>query len=153
MDANEGVQSFNFEVGQKFKSFKEFESQLKHYQDAKFIQIYRSSCKIESTKSKQTITNNDLVVDLPTKILDENININRIKKKFTIDEWKCLKYKISKTKETAEWNCLICKIDVHLYASIVCDGCLEWNHLNCVGLKAPPKSTYWLCRQCYNKGK
>ena len=29
MDANEGVQSFNFEVGQKFKSFKEFESQLK----------------------------------------------------------------------------------------------------------------------------
>jgi hypothetical protein len=35
MDTNEGVQSFNFEVGQKFKSFKEFESKLKHYQDAK----------------------------------------------------------------------------------------------------------------------
>jgi zinc finger SWIM domain-containing protein 3 len=62
MDANEGVQSSNFEVGQKFKSFKEFESQLKHYQDAKFIQMYRrSSCKIESTKTKQTITNNDLI--------------------------------------------------------------------------------------------
>jgi hypothetical protein len=60
MDANERVQS-NFEVGQKFKSFKEFESQLKHYQDAKFIQMYRrSSCKIESIKTKQTITNNDL---------------------------------------------------------------------------------------------
>jgi hypothetical protein len=42
---------------------------LKHYQDAKFIQMYRrSSCKIVSTKTKQTITNNDLVVDLPTKI-------------------------------------------------------------------------------------
>jgi hypothetical protein len=94
MDANEGVQSFNFEVGQKFKSFKEFESQLKHYQDAKFIQIYRSSCKIESTKSKQTITNNDLVVDLPTQSLDENINLNRIKKQFTIDGWK-LKKKIN----------------------------------------------------------
>ena len=37
MDENEGVQSFNFEVGQKFK---EFENQLKHYQDAKFIQMY-----------------------------------------------------------------------------------------------------------------
>ena len=61
MDANEGVQSFNFEVGQKFKSFKEFESQHKHYQNAKFIQMYRSSCKIESTKTKQTITNNDLI--------------------------------------------------------------------------------------------
>ena len=52
-----------------------------------------------------------------------------------------LKNKISKTKETAEWNCSVCKIDVHLYASIVCDGCLEWNHLKCVGLKVPPKST------------
>jgi zinc finger SWIM domain-containing protein 3 len=62
MDANEGVQSFNFEIRQKFKSFKEFESQLKHYQDAKFIQMYRrSSRKIESTKTKQTITNNDLI--------------------------------------------------------------------------------------------
>jgi hypothetical protein len=35
------------------------------------------------------------------------------------------KNKISKTKETAEWTCSVCKIDVHLYASIVCDGCLE----------------------------
>jgi hypothetical protein len=61
MNANEGVQSLNFEVGQKFTSFKEFESQRKHYQDAKFIQMYRrGSCKIESTKIKQTIPNNDL---------------------------------------------------------------------------------------------
>ena len=59
-----------------------------------------------------------MVVDLPTKILDENINI---KKKFTIDGWKCLK-KNKISKETAEWNCPVWKIDVHLYASIVCDG-------------------------------
>jgi hypothetical protein len=41
------------------------------------------------------------VVDLPTKILDENINLSRIKK-ITIDGWKCLKNKMSKTNETAE---------------------------------------------------
>ena len=57
------------------------------------------------------------------------------------------------TEGVSSWNCSVCKIDVHLYASIVCDGCLEWDHLKCVGLKAPPKSTYWLYRQCYNKGK
>jgi hypothetical protein len=61
--------------------------------------MYRSSCKIESTKTKQTITNNDLVVDLPTKILDENINFNRIKKKITIDGWKCLKKNLVKQKK------------------------------------------------------
>jgi hypothetical protein len=55
--------------------------------------MYRSRCKIGSTKTKQTITNNDLVVDLPTKILDENINLNRIKKKLTIDGWKLVKQK------------------------------------------------------------
>jgi hypothetical protein len=37
MDANEGVQSFNFEVGQKFKSFT---------QDAKFIQMQFSHSQI-----------------------------------------------------------------------------------------------------------
>ena len=40
-----------------------------------------------------------MVVDLPTKILDENINLNRIKKKFTIDGWKCLKNKLVKQKK------------------------------------------------------
>jgi hypothetical protein len=65
MNANEGVQSFNIEVGQNFKSFKEFESQLKHY------------------------------------LMSKN--------------------KISKTKETAEWNCSFCKTYVHLYASIAMD--------------------------------
>jgi hypothetical protein len=73
MDANEGVQSFNFEVGQKFKSFKEFESQLNHYQDAKCIQMYRrSSCKIQikfrmkvynkigTYKNKSTTTINEI---------------------------------------------------------------------------------------------
>ena len=34
-----------------------------------------------------------MVVDLPTTILDENIKLNRIKKKITIDGWKCLKKK------------------------------------------------------------
>ena len=105
MDANEGVQSFNFEVGQKFKSFKEFESQLKHYQNAKFIQMYRrSSCKFESTKTNKQFMEAEILFPI--------------------------------SKETTEWNCSVCKIDVHLYASIVCDGCLEWNHLKCVGLKA-----------------
>ena len=65
MDANEGVQSFNFEVGKK----------LSHLRN-----------------------------------LRANINI---------------------TKMQNLYNCSVCKIDVHLYASIVCDGCLEWNHLKC----------------------
>ena len=39
----------------------------------------------------KTSADEQMVVDLPTKILDENVNLNRIKKKFTIDGWKCLK--------------------------------------------------------------
>jgi hypothetical protein len=57
MDANEGVQSFNFEVGQQFKSFKEFESQLKHYQDAKFYKCTGVVAKLSQRRqSKQLQT-------------------------------------------------------------------------------------------------
>ena len=32
---------------------------------------------------------------------------------------------------------------------IMCDGCEEWFHLSCVGLKAPPPDTDpWHCRAC-----
>ena len=51
------------------------------------------------SQRRQSKTSNDLVVDLPTKILDENINLNRIKKEFTIDGWKCLKTKLVKQKK------------------------------------------------------
>ena len=64
--------------------------------------------------------------DLVNKLISISISITR-------------KNKISKTKETAEWTCSVCKIDIHLYASIVSDGCLVCqNHLKCVGLKVPP---------------
>jgi hypothetical protein len=50
-----------------------------------------------------------------------------------IDGWKCLKNKISKTKETAEWNCSVCKIDVHLYVykySFFSRTIRDWNQLS-----------------------
>jgi hypothetical protein len=50
--------------------------------------------------------------DLVNKLISISISITR-------------KKQISKTKETSKWTCSVCKIDVHLYASIVCDGCLE----------------------------
>jgi hypothetical protein len=71
---------FRMKVYNKIGTYKNKKTTIKHYQDAKFIQMYRRS----------------------------------------------------------SWNCSVCKIDVHLYASIVCDGCLEWNHLKCVGLKVTP---------------
>ena len=55
MDAKEGVQSFNFKVEQKFKSFKEFESQLKHYQDAKCTGVVVAKLR-QRRQSKQLQT-------------------------------------------------------------------------------------------------
>jgi hypothetical protein len=59
---------------------------------------YEVICRVASSYdwevmdgTTKTSADEQMVVDLPTKILDENINLNRIKKKFTIDGWKCLK--------------------------------------------------------------
>ena len=76
---------------------------------------------------------------LPTKILDENINIARVKKYFSPEAWQTLKVALSSKRDIAEWNCTVCDTDVHSAASLVCDGCLEWIHKKCVGLKHAPK--------------
>ena len=82
------------------------------------------------------------------KILDKNININRIKKYFVNNTWFVLKKRVAEKKDLAERLWQRSDIDVHVYSAIVCYGCLEWHYLKCLGLKAPPKTTYWLCRKC-----
>ena len=37
---------------------------------------------------------------------------------------------------------------LHSMESICCDGCLDWVHLKCTGLKRAPKSKHWFCRAC-----
>ncbi|XP_065908034.1 uncharacterized protein [Dysidea avara] len=48
-----------------------------------------------------------------------------------------------------KWNCYTCSRDLSLSTSVACESCLNWYHLNCVGLTSAPKKAVWFCRLCY----
>jgi len=87
-------------------------------------------------------------VDLSYKLLDENVNIQRIRKYFEKDSWDFLKNQLASLKDNVEYLCYSCKKNLHAEDSLACDGCLEWQHMKCAGLKNFPKKSYWLCKCC-----
>ena len=74
-------------------------------------------------------------------VLDENVDINLIRRFFTEDAWKVVEDVIESKKNSDTWPCKICYHDVHESGqqSIFCEGCLEWYHFKCVGITSQPK--------------
>ena len=101
---------------------------------------------------------NDILLDednietRPEKItaacIDENVNIHRIKKFFNEDGWKLILEVIKVKRDCCKWSCPICCHELEDCTTIACDSCLEWHHLSCVGLSAPPKRKEWFGRLC-----
>jgi len=87
---------------------------------------------------------------LPSTCADENINIFRIRKYFTDATWSKV-LKAIESKKTMKYYCQVCERDLEEKEgsmSICCDGCLQWLHLLCAGLKAAPKQKEWFCSLC-----
>lgn len=85
---------------------------------------------------------------IPRKCLDENVCLNQIKKYFTFDGWSVIDNTIEILATRGSWSCSKCYKELD-GESIVCDGCLEWCHILCAGLKRAPKTKYWFCRSCH----
>jgi len=88
------------------------------------------------------------ISNLSHKLLDENVNIQRVKKYFSSDAWNCLKGLIATKRDGCDYSCFICSKSLSDQDSLACDGCLEWQHLKCAGLKNVPKKSYWMCKNC-----
>lgn len=88
---------------------------------------------------------------LPDAILDENVDIFLIRRFFSSDSWLLVMETIKVMKKKHVYICKTCYHDLHDNPSIVCDHCLSWYHIHCVGLKEQgPKSRYWFCRRCHD---
>ena len=85
---------------------------------------------------------------VPMKCLDEDVSINLIRKYFTFDGWKQVEMIMGVLQEKGCWICPTCMRSI-IGESIVCESCLDWFHLPCVGLTKAPKKQ-WFCRSCYN---
>ena len=87
---------------------------------------------------------------LPDAVLDENVDVNLIRKFFTQDAWLLVMDTLMQKQSKSVYVCKHCYHDLDEAPSVVCDHCLSWHHLSCVGLKQAPKSKNWYCRCCHS---
>ena len=86
---------------------------------------------------------------LPDAILDENVDVHLIRKFFTTDAWLLVIDVLKQKQRNQVFTCKCCHHDSES-PSVLCDHCLSWFHMKCVGLKQGPKAKYWFCRSCHN---
>ena len=82
-------------------------------------------------------------------VLDENVDIHLIRIFFTNDGWMLVKEVVEQKKLRTVYVCKNCYHDLSETQSVVCEHCLCWFHMKCVGLLKEPKAKYWYCRQCH----
>ena len=92
-----------------------------------------------------------LLEKLPDAVLDENVDINLVRHYFSNDAWILVQDVVTRKKRNPVYTCKTCQHDLNEFPAIVCDHCLSWYHMKCVGLKQNPKAKHWFCRDCYKK--
>ena len=108
----------------------------------------------------RTVTHNNVLIEeedvevrpecVPTKCLDENVCMGKVRKYFTTDAWELVENVMERMRTKVVWLCSSCSSPLDTSESIVCESCLDWFHLKCVGLKRPPKRKDWFCRGCHS---
>ena len=86
---------------------------------------------------------------LPDAILDENVDVHLIRRFFSQDAWLTVTDVLKLKQDNRVFVCGVCSHDADEYPSILCDHCLSWFHMKCVGLKHGPKIKNWFCRKCH----
>ena len=81
------------------------------------------------------------LLEFSPNLLDENVNWVSVQKYFTRAAWVQVTNKMAKLKRDPKWKCGTCHEDLSSSPSVVCESCLVWHHLKCVGLTGAPKKT------------
>ncbi|XP_014674333.1 PREDICTED: uncharacterized protein LOC106814532 [Priapulus caudatus] len=81
--------------------------------------------------------------------LDKSVDLYMVRHHFSTDAWHLVMQVFQLKQQVHEWVCKVCQHDLSECESIMCDCCLQWYHIKCVGLKAVPKAKHWMCRFCY----
>ena len=89
------------------------------------------------------------LLEFSPNLLDENVNWASVQRFFTKAAWIQITDKMAELQRDPKWKFGACHDDLLLSPSVVCESCLVWYHLKCVGLTAAPKKTLWFCRPCY----
>ena len=87
---------------------------------------------------------------LPDGVLDENVDVHLVRRFFSQDAWLLVMDVVKQKQANPVYVCKYCLHDLGEAASIVCDHCLSWCHMKCVGLRQGPKMKHWYCRSCHD---
>ncbi len=80
-------------------------------------------------------------------ILDDKVDLLLVQRFFTYDAWEAVEQMVKIKSVRPVWFCPTCNKKV-VNNGIVCDCCLQWQHMNCAGLCNAPKSKHWFCSKC-----
>ncbi|CAL1540830.1 unnamed protein product [Lymnaea stagnalis] len=81
---------------------------------------------------------------------NETISLSSLQPLFTEDAWEILEARIAEKKGKDLCYCNFCFImDDSQYKMIECEGCLEWFHYHCFGLRTTTKPKKWYCEGCW----
>ena len=86
--------------------------------------------------------------NVDTLCLEENVDINSLRRYFDDDGWLCVQQVFRKKEDQPNWRCDECTEDMMLHDSICCDACLHWFYLPCLGIKTAPRVQKWFREPC-----
>ncbi len=114
---------------------------------------------VDSCIATAALTNSEYLIDetevevrpenLPDAILDENVDVHLIRRFFSRDAWLTVADVVKQKQENPVFVCIYCSHDADESPSILCDHCLSWFHMKCIGLTHGPKAKNWFCRKCH----
>jgi len=79
--------------------------------------------------------------------LDSEAELAYIKPFFTHVGWWAVQ-RVVQAKRKSKWLCAVCAREI-TGDSVMCDCCLLWHDLSCIGRTTMPKTKKWFCRKCY----
>ena len=85
--------------------------------------------------------------NIPSCVLDNEIDLNLIRDFFTEDGWIAVTVVFNLRKDLP-WCCKKCNGDLTEIRSVGCDSCLGWFHYHCANIKTEPRVKYWYCLNC-----
>lgn len=86
---------------------------------------------------------------LPDAVSDQNVDVHLIRRFFSQDAWQLVVDVTKQKNDNPVFICGHCSHDADEGPSVLCDHCLSWFHMKCVGLSRAPKLKNWFCRKCH----
>lgn len=94
----------------------------------------------------------DCANDYNHAIVEDDVHVVDYRSYFDTQSWLLVLAAVKdkkRLKSKLVYKCLVCRTAIGKSAAVICDSCLQWQHMECAGFsKALPKSRHVFCHGC-----